>query len=245
MNIRRQSNTRYDPENIQYDPFLTRYRPKPIDLHEDELELKQPAKDEDNWLNGIPRAYYWGAVWFGGRLKLVWYTTDTINGKMNKTVYLSEILEGEVKTWLAENPDFILEEDRDSGYGCKKGEDKYGIVNEPVEIQTGEGGPRGCKVTAWKKKHGIRYFFNPTDSPDVAPIENVWKWISQKLQAMPTLPMTRRELIERVTRLWNELPQEWIDLRIMGGKDRSGQVIPSMRKRWEDVLAADGEPCGY
>ena len=92
---------------------------------------------------------------------------------MNKTVYLSEILEGEVKAWLEENPDFILEEDRDSGYDCKKGEDKYGIVNKLVKIQTSEGGPRGCKVTGWKKKYGIRYFFNPSDSPDVAPIENV------------------------------------------------------------------------
>jgi hypothetical protein len=81
--------------------------------------------------------------------------------------------------------------------------------------------------------------FNPTDSPDIALIENIWKLISQKLQEMPTLPMTRRELIERVTRLWNKLPQEWIDLRIVGVKvaqDRSFPLCEEMgrrpRRRW-------------
>jgi hypothetical protein len=39
-----------------------------------------------------------------------------------------------MKTWLAENFNFILEEDKDSGHNYKKGEDKYEIVNEPVEI---------------------------------------------------------------------------------------------------------------
>jgi hypothetical protein len=81
-------------------------------------------------------------------------------------------------------------------------------------------------------------FFNPPDSPDLSPIENVWKYLSQKLQAQSTLPMTKKELMERVTKLWNEIPQEWIDLRIIGGRDYQGVYIPGMKERWEDVYDA-------
>jgi len=57
--------------------------------------------------------------------------------------------------------------------------------------------------------------------------------------------MTKRDLIKRVTKLWNEIPQEWIDLCITGGFDHQGTYIPSMKDRWHDVLDASGEPTGH
>ena len=56
--------------------------------------------------------------------------------------------------------------------------------------------------------------------------------------------MTKKDLKDRVTKLWNEMPQEWIDLRIRGGFDHQGTYISGMKERWEDVNDADGEPTG-
>jgi hypothetical protein len=94
--VRRQvgSLERTRPENIQYDAPHRRRQKKIVS---DAL----PKNDDDG--QGIHRCHCWGAVGWGFKSKLVWYETSSKNGKMNKSIYLSEVLEKEVSTWEAPN----------------------------------------------------------------------------------------------------------------------------------------------
>ncbi|KAF2193554.1 hypothetical protein K469DRAFT_734875 [Zopfia rhizophila CBS 207.26] len=65
------------------------------------------------------------------------------NGKMTQKDYIKQILE----------PQFILEEDRDSGHGPSKSN----------------------IVRTWKQKHNLQHYFNYHSSPDLSPIENCWQ----------------------------------------------------------------------
>lgn len=48
--------------------------------------------------------------------------------------------------------DFVIEEDGDSGHGPGKSN----------------------IVRTWKQEHGLEFYFNCHNSPDLAPIENYW-----------------------------------------------------------------------
>jgi hypothetical protein len=227
MWVRRQIGTleRTRPENIQYDPPQIRRRKKIIS---DAL----PENDDDAGQD-IYRCHCWGAVGWQFKSKLVWYKTESKNGKMNKTIYVEKVLEGEVSTWA--NPDsWILEQDRDSGHGW------FAKKMSAVGIHDGSLAS-SCKVNRWFKEHGIRFLFNCADSPDLSLIENVWKYISQKLQALDYVPDSVEAWRKVITQLWDELPQSWIDERIVG----DGKAIPSMADRWEDCEIAKGDQTGW
>jgi hypothetical protein len=100
-------------------------------------------------------------------------------------------------------------------------------------------------VNRWFHELGILFYFNPVDSLDLSVIENVWKYVSQKLQALDYVPVSKEELKQTITRIWNEIPQEWIDIRIVGGIDHHRRRIPSMQERWEDVRTANGDQTGH
>jgi len=231
--IRRQPGTRYEPQNLYYDGFQERLRDRPVD---------DQHPENDDQVSGIPRLHCWGAVGWNFKSRLVWYETESKNGKMNKTLYLEKVLRDEVATWPQTEPLFVLEEDRDSGHGFARTLDPLGILDGSHRPLGKKG---GCTVTRWKYNHGLQYYFDPPDSPDLSPIENVWKYVSQKLQALDYLPMNKTMLRDAVQKIWDDLPQEWINLRIIGGIDHEGKKIPSMRDRWEDVRTAEGEPTGY
>ena len=76
-----------------------------------------------------------------------------INGKMTMGVYI-DIFEQHVLSLLKQGDTFILEEDGDSGY------DKANNNNI---------------MRQWKQQHGLQYYFNAPQSPDLSPIENCWQ----------------------------------------------------------------------
>jgi hypothetical protein len=79
------------------------------------------------------------------------------------------------------------------------------------------------------KTNAIKFYFYSPDSPDLSPIENACKYVSQKLQALDYVPASREGLIETIGRIWERLLQEWISLRISGGIDHHGKKIPLMQ----------------
>jgi hypothetical protein len=218
---------RHQPENVFYDAPQQRRRKKIVS---DAL----PENDDDAGFD-IHRCHCWGAVGYRFKSRLVWYETASKNGKMNKKIYL-DVLNNEVGSWP--KGDWILEQDRDSGHGF------FTLTASPPGVQDGSRNP-GCIVNRWFRELGIPFYFNPADSPDLSVIENVWKYVSQKLQALDYVPASKEELKETISRIWNEIPQEWIDIRIVGGIDHHGRRIPSMQERWEDVRTANGDQTGH
>ena len=159
-------------------------------------ETNEP-KDEDR-----KRIHCWAAIGYNFKSEIVFYTTRSSNGKMTQQDYITQILEVAVKPWIERGDDFVLEEDGDSSHGPA---DNNNIVRQ------------------WKKKHGLEFYFNCAQSPDLAPIENSWQ---------PTKAHTRRHahwddatLQELILEGWDGVSQEWINRRIDSMPTRLQEVI--------------------
>jgi hypothetical protein len=101
------------------------------------------------------RIHAWGIIGWNYK-KLILYETENKNGKMNQTIYTTQILP------MVEDDlqGFVLEEDNDSGRTCGR-------------------------ATNWKLDHEIEYYFNTPKSPDLSPIENVWQPLKFHYNAEP------------------------------------------------------------
>ena len=167
--------------------------------------VKEP-KDSD-----LKRQHTWSAAGFNFKGPIVFYTVPSNdNGKMTLQVYRDSILEPIVKPWIATGQNFVLEEDGDSGHGTGK----KNIVR------------------TWKQQHGLKYYFNCSNSPDLSPIENCWQASEQTLKKYPHWDdMTTRELIREG---WDNLSQERINNWVHG-----------MPQRLRDVLTAESQLTGY
>lgn len=72
----------------------------------------------------------------------------------------------------------------------------------------------------------------PPQSPDLAPIENLWSYLQNRLDCLEIHSVN--DLWESALREWRDIPQEIID-----------HVIESMPRRIEMVIAAKGGPIRY
>lgn len=54
-------------------------------------------------------------------------------------------------------------------------------------------------------QHNVRGFDWPPSSPDLNPIEKVWRWMKEELNKMPYKPRTKEHLIEVLQGLWDHV----------------------------------------
>ena len=73
---------------------------------------------------------------------------------MTLYTYVNTILKGPIKQWIHQRHNFVLEEDRDIAHGIA---DNNNIAR------------------IYKQETGLKYYFNASRSPDLAPIENGWQ----------------------------------------------------------------------
>ena len=152
--------------------------------------------------NDMKRFHYWAAEGFNFKSDIYFYEVPgNINGKMSQKVYLEKILKPIVGGWLDAGHDFALKEDGDSGHGPS----------------------RSNIVRTWKDANHVDYFFNCASSPDLAPIENCWQPIKDKLQKCPHWDdtVTRSLVVEG----WQDLSQDFINKRVRSMPDRLRAVI--------------------
>ena len=58
--------------------------------------------------------------------------------------------------------------------------------------------------------HGIRGFDWPPSSPDLNPIEKVWRWMKHEITKLETVSTTIEDLKEVLQELWNNVdPKDW------------------------------------
>lgn len=172
--------------------------------------IYRPHLPEDDIDQKSKRYHSWAAAGFKFKSDMVIYDTGNAYGKMNQKTYINQILEPIIKPWtekayLRKYPDWLLEEDRDSSHTAKD-------------------------VVKWKKQNKIedRYYLNLPHSPDIAPIENLWRPAKAPLKRHPHWDdFETRELIKEG---WYCVKQEYINA-----------VVESMPKRLADVVASDGQ----
>jgi hypothetical protein len=96
------------------------------------------------------RFHCFALVGWNFKSPIYFYDSGNQNGKMTHKAYIEQILEPVIKPLLEQGKDFVLFEDRDSGHGTSK--------NNPVR--------------KWKEQHGLKHYFNVSNSPDLNIIEN-------------------------------------------------------------------------
>lgn len=151
------------------------------------------------------KVHAWGVVGYDYKSRLYRYNTNTSNGKMTQVVYLN-LLKQELADWPAH---WALEEDGDSGHGKS--------ANNPVR--------------KWKEAQGLKYYFNCTYSPDLAPIENAWQ--APKAALAKTDAWDDDTIWEVAEEAWNKMKQKtinkWVEtmpLRLQTVIDMEGQMTP-------------------
>jgi hypothetical protein len=158
------------------------------------------------------RSHSWAAVGYNFKSDMYFYKVPgNKNGKLSLKVYRDQILEPIVKPWLERGDSFILEEDNDSGHG---------------------GGSSSNMVATWKRKHSLDSYFNCSNSPDLAPIENCWQPPKQYLKRFPHWDeFETRELAHEA---WQNISQKFINER-----------VDSMPQRLQDCIEMEGRMTGY
>ena len=92
-----------------------------------------------------------------------------------------------------------------------------------------------AKITKnWLKKNKIMIIDWPANSPDLNPIENIWKQLKDNIQSRKAFPRTVSELKVALSEEWENL-----DCSIFE------EVVASMPQRINAVLEARGGPTNY
>jgi transposase len=95
--------------------------------------------------------------------------------------------------------------------------------------------PIHTKITKdWLKKSKIVIIYWPANSPDLNPIENIWKQLKDNIQSREVFPRTVNELKVALSEEWENL-----DCSIFE------EVVASMPQRINAVLEAKGGPTHY
>ena len=142
----------------------------------------------------------WGGITAHNRTELV-----IIDGNLNAARYHDEVLAPVVLPFMQRHgPGVNLQQDNARPHAAR-------IVQQYLQQQQ-------VDVLPW-----------PANSPDLSPIEHVWDEMKRQLRRLPHATATLVELQRHLTRIWNNIPQEF-----------HANLLASMRRRCTAVVDEDG-----
>jgi transposase len=156
------------------------------------------------WKFGKGSVMVWGCFWAGGLGPLV-----TLKGKIDQEKYI-DCLKTNFLPWLEKikteyGHNFIFQED---GASCHT----------------------GAKSRKWKQESGIKSFdYWPSQSPDLNPIEHIWRILGQRIDK-------RRAQITTLKQLEDALHEEWEKIAL----EECNNLVSSMPERCKAVKKANG-----
>jgi hypothetical protein len=122
----------------------------------------------------------WGAIGWDYKSELVFMEKLPERKGICSKAYLTEVLEPVVfPLFDTLGPDFIFMED-----GAKV---HCGSARLP------------------RISHNIRGFNWPPSSPDLNPIEKVWRWMKEELKKLPYVPKNKGDLCKELQKLWDRV----------------------------------------
>jgi hypothetical protein len=66
------------------------------------------------------------------------------------------------------------------------------------------------KARLWRLNKGVRGFDWPPSSPDLNPIEKIWRWMKHEINKLECVPTTVEDMKEVLQELWSEVkPEDW------------------------------------
>jgi hypothetical protein len=141
----------------------------------------------------------WAAVGWNFKSPLIFYNKSGIRGGFTGEDYLQDCLKGFIGPTFAQghNRHRILQEDNDGAHGTK-------TRNNPNAI--------------WKQEHNLECLKWPPQSPDLSPIENVWRILKSRVRARNA--RNRDELRSFILEEWDNITQEEINTLILTVPDR-------------------------
>jgi DDE superfamily endonuclease len=140
---------------------------------------------------------------------LVFYTGSGGGGRLIQADYLVILEEVIAPNW---DKDWILLEDNDGTHGTR--------------------GVSDNKVKQAKKRLGIKWEANCPQSPDLNPIENIWRILKQRLKSRGII-FNERDLRRAIEEEWDKITLEEINKaiatmpeRVTAVRERNGCPIP-------------------
>ena len=139
-----------------------------------------------------------------------------------------------------------IKEDRDGDYTPlqemmtrkrkREGEEKSSVI--PWTLQQDNDPKHRSKknqkyINRISEKEGFKIMEWPSQSPDLNPIENLWRYIKVRLRGKPK-SKSKDALLENINNIWDNIPQSMFDT-----------VIDSMPHRVKAVLEAKGGHTKY
>ncbi|EXX73986.1 IS630 family transposase [Rhizophagus irregularis DAOM 181602=DAOM 197198] len=109
------------------------------------------------------------------------------------------------------------------------------LTGRAASFQQGNAPIHTAKITKdWLKKNKIAIIDWPANSPDLNPIENIWKQLKDNIQSREVFPRTVGELKATLSEEWENLDCSVFE-----------EVVASMPQRINAVLEAKGGPTHY
>jgi hypothetical protein len=148
----------------------------------------------------------WGAIGWDYKSPLVFLEKEPGNKGITSKAYLHQVLEPIIFPLFDQlGPEYYYMED---GSGVHK-----------------------AFARQAKLQHSIHGFTWPPSSPDLNPIEHIWRYMKEELKKLPFPPLTQVALKEEIQRIWDSLtPEHW------------RHYIARMPCLVEDVIKAKGGP---
>lgn len=81
----------------------------------------------------------------------------------------------------------------------------------------------------WLQDHDIEMLSWPSNSPDLNPIENLWRQMKIRIRQVHPLPRTKAELIAVIKDVWNNFPST-----------KCAELVKSMPERLAEVISKKG-----